>query len=173
MGIFGVMLSGWSSNSKYAFLGSLRSAAQMISYEVSIGLILVIIGICSGSLNILSIVFAQQQSGWYILPLFPLVFIFFVSMLAETNRAPFDLPEAEAELVAGFNVEYSSITFALFFLGEYCNMILMATLMVILFFGGWLCPVAYFNFIPSEVIFATKIIFFCFMFILALTQNYH
>jgi NADH-quinone oxidoreductase subunit H len=136
MGIFGVMLSGWSSNSKYAFLGSLRSAAQMISYEVSIGLVFAAVGSCSGSLNILSIVYVQYISGWFFLPLFPLVFIFFVSVLAETNRAPFDLPEAEAELVAGFNVEYSSINFALFFLGEYCNMILMATLAVLLFFGG-------------------------------------
>jgi len=136
MGVYGTILSGWASNSKYAFLGSLRSAAQMISYEVSIGLILVPIVLLSSSLNLTDIVYAQSVKGWFIFPLFPLSVIFFISMLAETNRAPFDLPEAEAELVAGFNVEYSSIGFALFFLGEYANMILMSSLFVLFFLGG-------------------------------------
>jgi NADH-quinone oxidoreductase subunit H len=136
LGIYGVLLSGWSSNSKYAFLGSLRSAAQMVSYEVSIGLILVPIVILSGSLNLSDIVYTQELKGWFCFPLFPLVIVFFISMLAETNRAPFDLPEAEAELVAGFNVEYSSMGFALFFLGEYSSMILMSSLASIFFFGG-------------------------------------
>jgi NADH-quinone oxidoreductase subunit H len=136
LGIYGVILSGWASNSKYAFLGGLRSAAQMISYEVSIGLILVPVILCSSSLNLTEIVFVQSYKGWFCFQLFPLVFIFFISVLAETNRAPFDLPEAEAELVAGFNVEYSSMGFALFFLGEYCSMILMSSLVVLFFFGG-------------------------------------
>jgi NADH-quinone oxidoreductase subunit H len=165
LGIYGVILAGWSSNSKYAFLGGLRAAAQMISYEVSIGLILIPVIICSGSLNLTEIVFVQSYKGWFCFHLFPLTFIFFVSTLAETNRSPFDLPEAEAELVAGFNVEYSSMGFALFFLGEYCSMILMSSLTVVLFFGGWLSP---FNFIlnlPGEFWFAIKTTFFCFMFI--------
>ena len=139
LGVYGVLLAGWSSNSKYAFLGGLRSAAQMISYEVSLGFILVIIAIFSGTYNLREIVF-KQETIWYCFPLFPLVIIFFVSMLAETNRAPFDLPEAEAELVSGYNTEYSSIIFAMFFLGEYSSMLLMAALMVIFFFGGWLPP---------------------------------
>jgi NADH-quinone oxidoreductase subunit H len=150
LGIYGVILSGWASNSKYAFLGSLRSAAQMISYEVSIGVILVPVIICSSSLNLTEIVFVQSYKGWFCFPLFPLVFIFFISVLAETNRAPFDLPEAEAEIVAGFNVEYSSMGFALFFLGEYCSMILMSGLVVIFFFGGWLSPFSFITVIPGE-----------------------
>jgi NADH-quinone oxidoreductase subunit H len=150
LGVYGVILSGWASNSKYAFLGGLRSAAQMISYEVCIGLILVPIIMCSGTLNLTEIVFVQSYTGWFCFPLFPLVNIFIVSVLAETNRAPFDLPEAEAELVAGFNVEYSSMGFALFFLGEYCGMLLMASLIVIFFFGGWLCPLSALNFLPEE-----------------------
>jgi NADH-quinone oxidoreductase subunit H len=139
LGVYGVLLAGWSSNSKYAFLGGLRSAAQMISYEVSLGFILVIVALFSGTYNLREIVF-KQETVWYCFPLFPLVLIFFVSMLAETNRAPFDLPEAEAELVSGYNTEYSSIIFAMFFLGEYSSMLLMAAIMVIFFFGGWLPP---------------------------------
>lgn len=135
LGVYGVMLAGWASNSKYAFLGGLRSAAQMISYEVSLGFILVIVALFSGTYNLREIVY-KQMDVWYCFPLFPLVIIFFVSMLAETNRAPFDLPEAEAELVSGYNTEYSSIVFAMFFLGEYSSMLLMAALMVVFFFGG-------------------------------------
>nr|WOL37373.1 NADH dehydrogenase subunit 1 [Polyopes affinis] len=142
LGVYGIIMSGWSSNSKYAFLGALRSAAQMVSYEVSIGLILINVLLCAGSLNFSEIVLAQQ-SIWYAIPLFPILIMFYISILAETNRAPFDLPEAEAELVAGYNVEYSAMGFALFFLGEYANMILMCSLTTILFLGGWLPP---FNF---------------------------
>nr|YP_010316748.1 NADH dehydrogenase subunit 1 [Batrachospermum sp.]UNB13401.1 NADH dehydrogenase subunit 1 [Batrachospermum sp.] len=137
LGVYGIITAGWSSNSKYAFLGALRSAAQMVSYEVSIGLILINILICAGSLNFTQIVLGQQVI-WYAVPLFPILILFYISILAETNRAPFDLPEAEAELVAGYNVEYSAMGFALFFLGEYANMILMCSLTTILFFGGWL-----------------------------------
>nr|NP_062493.1 NADH dehydrogenase subunit 1 [Chondrus crispus]P48898.1 RecName: Full=NADH-ubiquinone oxidoreductase chain 1; AltName: Full=NADH dehydrogenase subunit 1 [Chondrus crispus]CAA87617.1 NADH dehydrogenase (ubiquinone), subunit 1 [Chondrus crispus] len=139
LGVYGIITSGWASNSKYAFLGALRSAAQMVSYEVSIGLILINVLLCSGSLNFTEIVLAQQ-SIWFVIPLFPIFIMFYISILAETNRAPFDLPEAEAELVAGYNVEYSAMGFALFFLGEYANMILMCSLTTILFFGGWLPP---------------------------------
>lgn len=135
LGVYGIITSGWSSNSKYAFLGALRSAAQMVSYEVSIGLILISVLLCSGSLNFSEIVLAQQKV-WYIIPLLPIFVMFYVSILAETNRAPFDLPEAEAELVAGYNVEYSAMGFALFFLGEYANMILMCSLATLLFLGG-------------------------------------
>lgn len=127
LGVYGIITAGWASNSKYPFLGSLRSAAQMVSYEVSIGLILITVLLCAGSLNITEIVLAQEKI-WFCIPLFPLLFLFFISCLAETNRAPFDLPEAEAELVAGYNVEYSSMGFALFFLGEYGNMIVMSSL---------------------------------------------
>lgn len=137
LGVYGIITAGWSSNSKYAFLGALRSAAQMVSYEVSIGLILINVLLCVGSLNFTDIVLAQQHM-WFIIPLFPIFIMFYISILAETNRAPFDLPEAEAELVAGYNVEYSAMGFALFFLGEYANMILMCSLTTILFFGGWL-----------------------------------
>nr|YP_009861063.1 NADH dehydrogenase subunit 1 [Jaagichlorella hainangensis]QKJ84919.1 NADH dehydrogenase subunit 1 [Jaagichlorella hainangensis] len=136
LGVYGIVMAGWSSNSKYAFLGSLRSAAQMVSYEVSIGLILITVLLCVGSLNLTEIVMAQEKI-WFIVPLFPLAIMFFISCLAETNRAPFDLPEAEAELVAGYNVEYSSMGFALFFLGEYANMIVMSSLCSIFFLGGW------------------------------------
>jgi NADH-quinone oxidoreductase subunit H len=142
--VYGIIIAGWSSNSKYAFLGALRSTAQMISYEVSIGLIVISVLLCAGSLNFSEIVLAQQ-SIWYFIPLFPASLMFYISILAETNRAPFDLPEAEAELVAGYNVEYSAMGFALFFLGEYANMILMSGLAVIFFFGGWLPPFS-FNF---------------------------
>ena len=139
LGVYGVIMAGWASNSKYAFLGAMRSAAQMVSYEVSIGLILITVLMCVGSLNLSEIVTAQKNV-WFVVPLFPLFILFFISCLAETNRAPFDLPEAEAELVAGYNVEYSSMAFALFFLGEYANMILMSSLTALLFLGGWLPP---------------------------------
>jgi len=166
LGVYGIILAGWSSNSKYAFLGALRSAAQMVSYEVSIGLILITILLCVGSLNITEIVMAQSKI-WYGIPLFPILVLFFISALAEINRAPFDLPEAEAELVAGYNVEYSSMGFALFFLGEYANMILMSTLASILFLGGWLPPfnAALFYWIPSGVWLGLKVCFFLFLFI--------
>jgi NADH-quinone oxidoreductase subunit H len=159
-------MAGWSSNSKYAFLGSLRSAAQMVSYEVSIGLIIITVLLCVGSLNITEIVLAQQQI-WFCVPLFPLFILFFISCLAETNRAPFDLPEAEAELVAGYNVEYSSMGFALFFLGEYANMIVMSSLSTLFFFGGWLPPLnlAGFYWLPPTFWFGLKTVFFLFLFI--------
>ena len=144
LGVYGIIMAGWSSNSKYAFLGALRSAAQMVSYEVSLGLIIINVLLCTGSLNFSEIVLSQQKS-WYLFPLFPAFIMFYISILAETNRAPFDLPEAEAELVAGYNVEYSAMGFALFFLGEYANMILMCSLTTILFLGGWF-PL--FNIIP-------------------------
>merc|ERR1712127_190245 len=137
LSVYGIILAGWSSNSKYPFLGSLRSAAQMISYEVSIGFIVVSVVLCAGSFNLTEIVFAQQKI-WYIFPLLPMFLLFFVSALAETNSHPFDLPEAEAELVSGYNVEYSAMGFALFFLGEYANMLLMSCVTSILFLGGWL-----------------------------------
>ena len=137
LSVYGIVMAGWSSNSKYPFLGGLRSAAQMISYEVSIGFIIVNVCVCVGSFNLSSIVLAQQNV-WFIIPLFPMFIMFTVSMLAETNRHPFDLPEAEAELVSGYNVEYSAMTFALFFLGEYANMLLMSSFISILFLGGWL-----------------------------------
>lgn len=136
LGVYGIILAGWSSNSKYAFLGALRSAAQMISYEVSMGLILITVLLCAGSLN-LSNICVSQKAVWFFVPLLPLAVLFLISILAETNRAPFDLPEAEAELVSGYNVEYSAFGFALFFLGEYANMILMSSLTVVFFFGGW------------------------------------
>jgi NADH-quinone oxidoreductase subunit H len=166
LGVYGIITAGWSSNSKYAFLGCLRSAAQMVSYEVSLGLIIICVILCVGSLNLSEIVMAQQ-SVWFVIPLFPCTIMFFISCLAETNRAPFDLPEAEAELVAGYNVEYSSMGFALFFLGEYANMILMSSLCVILFFGGWLPPFDFFIFhwIPGGFWFGLKVCFFLFCFI--------
>jgi NADH-quinone oxidoreductase subunit H len=143
LGVYGIITAGWSSNSKYGFLGSLRSAAQMVSYEVSIGLILITVLLCVGSLNLTKIVKGQEEV-YFILPLFPLAILFFISALAETNRAPFDLPEAEAELVAGYNVEYSAMGFTLFFLGEYTNILVMSTLSTLFFLGGWLPP---FNFL--------------------------
>nr|YP_010047248.1 NADH dehydrogenase subunit 1 [Eucampia zodiacus]QPJ79903.1 NADH dehydrogenase subunit 1 [Eucampia zodiacus] len=148
LSVYGIILAGWSSNSKYPFLGALRSAAQMISYEVSIGFIVITVALCSGSFNLSKIVLAQNQV-WFLIPLFPMFVLFYISMLAETNRHPFDLPEAEAELVSGYNVEYSSMTFALFFLGEYANMLLMSTFSAILFLGGWL-PL--FNFFPLNIL---------------------
>lgn len=147
LSVYGIVMAGWSSNSKYPFLGSLRSAAQMISYEVSIGFIIVNVCVCVGSFNLSSIVLAQQNT-WFIIPLFPMFILFYISMLAETNRHPFDLPEAEAELVSGYNVEYSAMTFALFFLGEYANMLLMSAVSSILFLGGWL-PI--FNIFPLTI----------------------
>lgn len=137
LNVYGILFAGWSSNSKYAYLGSLRSAAQMISYEISIGFAILNVIICAGSFN-LSIIVTAQQKIWFMIPLLPMCLIFYISILAETNRHPFDLPEAEAELVSGYNVEYSAMTFALFFLAEYANMLLMSTLSAILFLGGWL-----------------------------------
>lgn len=166
MAVYGIILAGWSSNSKYAFLGGLRSAAQMISYEVSIGLVIITVLIKVGSLNLSDIVNAQKES-WFVLSLFPMWVIFFISSLAEANRTPFDLPEAESELVAGYHVEYSSFTFALFFLGEYANMIMLSAMNAILFFGGWNAPfnLAILNIIPGFIWFALKICFFLFLFI--------
>ena len=166
LGVYGVIMAGWASNSKYAFLGALRSAAQMVSYEIAIGFVIITVLLCVGSLNLTDIVLAQKDL-WFAIPLLPMFVIFFISALAETNRAPFDLPEAEAELVAGYSVEYSSMTFALFFLGEYANMILMSALTVILFLGGWLPPldVAPFNWIPGPVWFAAKIAGLLFLFL--------
>nr|P31839.1 RecName: Full=NADH-ubiquinone oxidoreductase chain 1; AltName: Full=NADH dehydrogenase subunit 1 [Oenothera berteroana]pir/DNOBU1/ NADH2 dehydrogenase (ubiquinone) (EC 1.6.5.3) chain 1 - evening primrose mitochondrion [Oenothera villaricae] len=166
LGVYGIIIAGWSSNSKYAFLGALRSAAQMVSYEVSIGLILITVLICVGSCNLSEIVMAQKQI-WFGIPLFPVLVMFFISCLAETNRAPFDLPEAEAELVAGYNVEYSSMGFALFFLGEYANMILMSGLCTLLFLGGWLpiLDLPIFKKIPGSIWFSIKVIFFLFLYI--------
>lgn len=166
LGVYGVIIAGWASNSKYAFLGALRSAAQMVSYEVSMGFVIVTVLICVGSLNLTEIVRAQQNL-WLAIPLFPMFVIFFVSILAETNRAPFDLPEGESELVAGFFVEYSSLSFGLFFLGEYANMILMSALTTILFLGGWYPPfhVEPFTWIPGPLWFIAKILFCLFVFI--------
>ncbi len=166
LGVYGIIMAGWASNSKYPFLGALRSAAQMVSYEVSIGFVIITVLLCAGSLNLTDIVMAQKGM-WYAIPLLPMFVIFFISALAETNRHPFDLPEAEAELVAGYQVEYSSMTFALFFLGEYANMILMSGMTVILFLGGWLPPidVAPFNWIPGPIWFGLKISALLFVFI--------
>ncbi|MBS7812782.1 NADH-quinone oxidoreductase subunit NuoH [Roseococcus pinisoli] len=166
LGVYGVIIAGWASNSKYAFLGALRSAAQMVSYEVSMGFVIVTVLMCVGSLNLTEIVRAQENL-WFIIPLFPMFIIFFISILAETNRAPFDLPEGESELVAGFFVEYSSMSFALFFLGEYANMILMSSLTTILFLGGWYAPFAFepFTWIPGPVWFILKVCFCLFTFI--------
>ena len=166
LGVYGIIMAGWSSNSKYAFLGSLRSAAQMVSYEVSIGLVLITVLLCVGSLNLTQIVLAQEKV-WFCVPLFPLLVMFFISCLAETNRAPFDLPEAEAELVAGYNVEYSSMGFALFFLGEYANMIVMSSLCSLFFLGGWLPPfnIAFLFLVPGVFWFGIKIILFLFLFV--------
>ena len=166
LGVYGILMAGWASNSKYAFLGAMRSAAQMVSYEVSMGLIIITVLLCAGSLN-LSVIVETQRTVWYIIPLFPMFVIFFISTLAETNRHPFDLPEAEAELVAGYNVEYSAMTFALFFLGEYANMILMSAMTSVLFLGGWLPPmdIALFNWIPGPIWLALKITFCLFIFV--------
>jgi NADH-quinone oxidoreductase subunit H len=168
LGVYGIIMAGWASNSRYAFLGALRSAAQMVSYEIAIGLIIINVLITAGSLNLSDIVRAQEDL-WFFIPHFPMFAIFVASILAETNRHPFDLPEAEAELVAGYNVEYSSMSFALFFLGEYGNMILMSAICAVLFLGGWLPPfdIAPFTWIPGPIWFIAKICFILFIFIWA------
>ena len=162
LGVYGIVIAGWASNSKYAFLGALRSAAQMVSYEVSIGFVLVCVLLCAGSLNLNEIVRAQAHV-WFFIPLFPMFVVFLVSMLAETNRAPFDLPESESEIVAGFFVEYSSMAFALFYLGEYTNMIMMSALGSILFLGGWQAPFGL-TFIPGVGWLLLKICLFMFFY---------
>lgn len=154
LGVYGVIMSGWSSNSKYAFLGSLRSTAQMVSYEVSIGFILVVLVVSTGSFNLPTII-EHQQTIWFFFPFFPLFLLFFVSSLAETNRHPFDLPEAEAELVSGYNVEYSAMSFALFSLSEYSNMLLISAFNIILFWGGWLLPTTFVSFFKESIITTT------------------
>ena len=175
LGVYGILMAGWASNSIYAFLGALRSAAQMVSYEVSMGFVIITVLLLSGSLNLTEIVHAQRGL-WFVVPLFPMAVIFFISTLAETNRHPFDLPEAEAELVAGYNVEYSAMTFALFFLGEYMNMILMSVMTTVLFLGGWLPPfdVAPFNWIPGPLWLAAKIsaVLFVFLWVRATMPRY-
>jgi NADH-quinone oxidoreductase subunit H len=171
MGVYGIIIAGWASNSKYPFMGALRSAAQMVSYEVSMGFVIVTVLLCAGSLNLTDIVMAQTYLpgifGWYFIPLFPMFIIFFVSILAETNRAPFDLAEGESEIVGGFNVEYGAMTFGLFFLGEYANMILMSALTTILFLGGWLSPLPFapFTWVPGPLWFIVKICLILFVFI--------
>ena len=174
LGVYGIIMAGWSSNSKYAFLGALRAAAQMVSYEVSIGFVTVSVLLCVGSLNLSAIVEAQK-TVWFCIPLFPMFVVFFISALAETNRSPFDLVEGESELVAGFFVEYSSMSFALFYLGEYANMILMSAITSVLFLGGWLAPFGWQPFtgllghLWSVLWFAAKIAFvlFCFLWVRA------
>tara|TARA_Y100000590_G_scaffold468201_1_gene649966 strand:- start:1074 stop:2084 length:1011 start_codon:yes stop_codon:yes gene_type:complete len=166
LGVYGIVMAGWSSNSRYPFLGALRSAAQMVSYEVSMGFVIITVLLVVGSLNLSAIVEAQK-TVWFAIPLLPMFVIFFVSALAETNRHPFDLPEAEAELVAGYQVEYSSVPFVLFFLGEYANMILMSAMTAILFLGGWLPPfnIIPFTWLPGPLWFVIKITFLLFVFI--------
>ena len=166
LGVYGIIMAGWASNSKYAFLGGLRSAAQMVSYEVSIGFVIITVLLCVGSLRLTDIVLAQQGL-WFIIPLFPMFVVFFISALAETNRAPFDLPEGESEITGGFMVEYSAMTYALFFLGEYANMILMSAFATILFLGGWLPPLSIppFTWVPGPIWFILKICFCLFLFI--------
>ena len=165
LGVYGIIIAGWSSNSKYAFLGGLRSAAQMVSYEVSIGFVLVSVLLCVGSLNLNDIVRAQNGL-WFCIPLFPMFVVFFISGLAECNRVPFDLPEGESEIVAGFMVEYSSMSYAMFFLGEYANMVLMSGMTSILFLGGWMSPLPFapFTWIPGPIWFILKICLMMFMF---------
>lgn len=167
LGVYGIIIAGWASNSKYAFLGAMRSAAQMVSYEVSIGFVIITVLLCVGSLNLTEVVRAQSHGwfgvswlpGWFLLPLFPMFIVFFISALAETNRSPFDLPEGESELVGGYFTEYSAMTFALFFLGEYMNMILICGIGTILFLGGWLPPInaAPFTYVPGVIWFALKV----------------
>ena len=165
LGVYGIIMGGWASNSKYPFLGAIRSAAQMVSYEVSIGIIIINVLLCVGSLNLKDIVIAQQNL-WFVVPLFPMFVIFFISALAETNRPPFDLPEAEAELVAGYQTEYSGMMYAMFWLGEYANILLMCALGSILFLGGWLPPIDIFpfNLLPSPIWMVLKILFLFFLF---------
>ena len=166
LGVYGIIMAGWASNSKYPFLGALRSAAQMVSYEVSMGFVIITVVLCAGSLNLTQIVEAQR-TVWFVLPLLPMFVIFFVSTLAETNRTPFDLPEGEAELVAGYFSEYSAMTFALFFLGEYANMLLLSAMTAVLFLGGWLAPlgIAPFTWIPGPLWLIVKIAAVMFLFI--------
>jgi NADH-quinone oxidoreductase subunit H len=166
LGVYGIIMAGWASNSQYPFLGALRSAAQMVSYEVSIGFVIITVLLCVGSLNLSKIVLAQQ-TVWFAIPLLPMFIIFFISALAETNRLPFDLPEDESTLVAGFFTEYSSASFVLFFLGEYASMILMSSMTVILFLGGWLPPFDVYplNIVPGVIWFTLKVIFILFLFI--------
>ena len=166
LSVYGILMSGWSSNSKYPFLGALRSTAQMISYEISIGFVIVCVIICSGSFNLSEIVFAQK-TVWFFIPLFPMFLIFIISALAETNRHPFDLPEAEAELVSGYNVEYSAMGFALFFLGEYANMLLMGAVISIFFLGGWSSPFFFLEGFFGPFFLSLKICFFVFLFVWA------
>ena len=170
LSVYGVIMAGWSSNSRYAFLGALRAAAQMVSYEVSIGFVLVTVLLCAGSLNLTEIVLAQRTI-WFVIPLLPMAVIFFISGLAETNRAPFDLAEGESELVAGYFVEYSSMSFALFYLGEYGNMILVSAMTAILFLGGWLAPfgIPPFTWVPGVIWFLLKVAFvmFCILWVRA------
>jgi len=167
LGVYGIIMGGWASNSKYPFLGAIRSAAQMVSYEVSIGIIIVNVLVCVGSLNLSDIVLAQEKI-WFVLPLFPMFVIFFISALAETNRPPFDLPEAEAELVAGYQTEYSGMMYAMFWLGEYANILLMCALGSILFLGGWLSPIEIYPFdlIPEPLWLIFKILFLFIVFAL-------
>ena len=166
LGVYGIVIAGWASNSRYAFLGALRSAAQMVSYEVSMGFVIICVLLCVGSLNLSDIVRAQE-TVWFVFPLLPMAVVFFISALAETNRHPFDLPEAESELVAGHLTEYSAMTFGLFFLGEYANMILMSGMTTILFLGGWLPPIdiAPLNWIPGPIWFVLKICALLFVFV--------
>ena len=175
LGVYGIIMGGWASNSKYPFLGAIRSAAQMVSYEVSIGIIIINVLLCVGSLNLSDIVKAQENV-WYIIPLFPMFVIFFISALAETNRPPFDLPEAEAELVAGYQTEYSGMMYAMFWLGEYANILLMCALGSILFLGGWLSPIDIFpfNVIPSPIWLILKILllFILFALVKAIVPRY-
>ena len=167
LGVYGIIMGGWASNSKYPFLGAIRSAAQMVSYEVSIGIIIINVLLCVGSLNLNDIVMAQENL-WFVIPLFPMFVIFFISALAETNRPPFDLPEAEAELVAGYQTEYSGMMYAMFWLGEYANILLMCALGSILFLGGWLSPIEIypFNLIPGAIWLIFKILFLFVLFAL-------
>ena len=175
LGVYGIIMGGWASNSKYPFFGSIRSAAQMVSYEVSIGVIIINVLLCVGSLNLTDIVLAQKDM-WFILPLFPMFVIFFISALAETNRPPFDLPEAEAELVAGYQTEYSGMMYAMFWLGEYANILLMCALGSILFLGGWLSPIDLypFNLIPGAIWLILKILllFILFALVKAIVPRY-
>ena len=175
LGVYGIIMGGWASNSKYPFLGAIRSAAQMVSYEVSIGIIIINVLLCVGSLNLSDIVLAQQNL-WFIIPLFPMFVIFFISALAETNRPPFDLPEAESELVAGYQTEYSGMMYAMFWLGEYANILLMCALGSILFLGGWLSPIELypFNLIPSPLWLILKILllFILFSLVKAIVPRY-
>jgi len=175
LGVYGIIMGGWASNSKYPFLGAIRSAAQMVSYEVSIGIIIINVLLCVGSLNLNDIVMAQKNL-WYVIPLFPMFVVFFISALAETNRPPFDLPEAEAELVAGYQTEYSGMMYAMFWLGEYANILLMCAMGSILFLGGWLPPLDIYplNIIPGPfwMIFKILFLFFLFAIIKAIVPRY-